>query len=134
MTLRSARVPSNCIAQQPSNTAPSCTIKTFEVRAGGDVAADLARHDDRRRLDWAVHHGALVARFDVDEDGNLSFTFAIIQLDDIPEKSEIIRLVQDAIEKKKSATALRSRDDEYRIEQSALRHSPRQLSSTAAAT
>ena len=50
--------------------------------------------------------------FDVDEDGNLSFTLAITQLDDIPEKSEIIRLVQDAIEKKKSATALRTQDDE----------------------
>jgi hypothetical protein len=50
--------------------------------------------------------------FDVDEDGNLSFTLAITQLDDIPERSEVIRLVQDAIEKKKSATALRSRDDE----------------------
>jgi hypothetical protein len=72
--------------------------------------------------------------FDVDEDGNLSFTLAITQLDDLPEKSEVIRLVQEAIEKKKSATALRSQDDEYRIEQSALRYSPRQLSSTAAAT
>jgi hypothetical protein len=41
-----------------------------------------------------------------------SFTLAITQLDDIPEKSEIIRLVQDAIEKKKSATALRTQDDE----------------------
>jgi hypothetical protein len=50
--------------------------------------------------------------FDVDEDGNLSFTLTITQLDDIPEKSEVIRLVQDAIEKKKSATALRSQDDE----------------------
>jgi hypothetical protein len=50
--------------------------------------------------------------FDVDEDGNLSFTLAITQLDDIPEKSEVIRLVQEAIEKKKSATALRSQDDE----------------------
>ena len=50
--------------------------------------------------------------FDVDEDGNLSFTLAIAQLDDIPEKSEIIRLVQEAIEKRKSATALQSRDDE----------------------
>lgn len=38
--------------------------------------------------------------FDVDEDGNLSFTLAITQLDDIPEKSEVIRLVQEAIEKK----------------------------------
>jgi hypothetical protein len=50
--------------------------------------------------------------FDVDEDGNLSFTLAITQLDDLPEKSEVIRLVQEAIEKKKSATALRSQDDE----------------------
>ena len=50
--------------------------------------------------------------FDVDEDGNLSFTLAITQLDDIPEESEVIRLVQEAIEKKKSATALRSQDDE----------------------
>ena len=50
--------------------------------------------------------------FDVDEDGNLSFTLAITQLDDIPERSEVIRLVQEAIEKKKSATALRSQDDE----------------------
>jgi len=46
------------------------------------------------------------------EPGNLSFTLAITQLDDIPERSEVIRLVEDAIEKKKSATALRSRDDE----------------------
>ena len=50
--------------------------------------------------------------FDVDEDGNLSFTLAITPLDDLPEKSEVIRLVQEAIEKKKSATALRSQDDE----------------------
>ena len=50
--------------------------------------------------------------FDVDEDGNLSFTLAITPLDDIPEKSEVIRLVQEAIEKKKGATALRSQDDE----------------------
>src|SRR5229473_8057142 len=50
--------------------------------------------------------------FDVDEDGNLSFTLAITQLDDIPEKKEVIRLVQDAIEKKKSTTALRSQDEE----------------------
>ena len=50
--------------------------------------------------------------FDVDEDGNLSFALAITQLDDIPEKSEVIRLVQEAIEKKKSATALRTQDDE----------------------
>jgi hypothetical protein len=50
--------------------------------------------------------------FDVDEDGNLSFTLAIAQLDDIPEKNEVIRLVQEAIEKKKRATALRERDDE----------------------
>ncbi len=50
--------------------------------------------------------------FDVDEDGNLSFTLAITQLDDIPEKSEVIRLVQEAIEKKKRETALRSQEDE----------------------
>lgn len=31
----------------------------FDALAGGDVAADLARHDDRRRLDGAAHHGAL---------------------------------------------------------------------------
>ena len=31
----------------------------FDALAGDDVAADLARHDDRRRLDWAAHHGAL---------------------------------------------------------------------------
>src|SRR6266851_3694294 len=31
----------------------------LDALAGGDVAADLARHDDRRRLDWAAHHGAL---------------------------------------------------------------------------
>jgi hypothetical protein len=40
--------------------------------------------------------------FDVDEDGNLSFTLAVTQLDDIPEKSEIIRLVQDAIKKRRA--------------------------------
>ncbi len=45
--------------------------------------------------------------FDVDEDGNLSFTLAIPQLDDIPEKSEVIRLVQEAIEKKKRERSLR---------------------------
>jgi hypothetical protein len=50
--------------------------------------------------------------FDVDEDGNLSFTLAITQLDDIPEKKEIIRLVREAIEKKKRATVLREQDDE----------------------
>src|SRR6266436_1070508 len=50
--------------------------------------------------------------FDVDDDGNLYFTLAIAPLDDIPEKSEVIRLVQEAIEKKKGATALRSQDDE----------------------
>jgi len=50
--------------------------------------------------------------FDVDEDGNLSFTLAIAQLDDIPEKNEMIRLVREAIEKKKRATVLREQDDE----------------------
>src|ERR1700687_5657477 len=50
--------------------------------------------------------------FDVDEDGNLSFTLAIAQLDDIPERSEVIRLVQEALEKKKRTTALRERNDE----------------------
>ena len=50
--------------------------------------------------------------FDVDEDGNLSFMLALAPLDDLPEKSEIIRLVQEAIEKKKSATALQEQEDE----------------------
>ena len=50
--------------------------------------------------------------FDVDEHGNLFFTLAITQLDDIPEKKEVIRLVREAIEKKKRATALREQDDE----------------------
>jgi hypothetical protein len=50
--------------------------------------------------------------FDVDEDGNLSFTLALAPLDDLPEKSEVIRLVQEAIEKKKRTTALQARDDE----------------------
>jgi hypothetical protein len=50
--------------------------------------------------------------FDVDEDGNLSFTLPIAQLDDVPGKSELIRLVQETIEKKKRATALQERDDE----------------------
>ena len=38
--------------------------------------------------------------FDVDEDGNLSFMLALAPLDDLPERSEVIRLVQEAIEKK----------------------------------
>ena len=50
--------------------------------------------------------------FDVDEDGNLTFTLALAPLDDMPEKSEVIRLVQEAIEKKKRTTALQERDDE----------------------
>ena len=50
--------------------------------------------------------------FDVDEDGNLSFMLALAPLDDLPEKSEIIRLVQEAIEKKKSATALQEQEEE----------------------
>ena len=50
--------------------------------------------------------------FDVDEDGNLSFKLALAPLDDLPEKSEIIRLVQEAIEKKRSATALREQEEE----------------------
>jgi len=50
--------------------------------------------------------------FDVDEDGNLSFMLALAPLDDLPEKSEVIRLVQEAIEKKKSATALQKQEDE----------------------
>ena len=50
--------------------------------------------------------------FDVDEDGNLSFMLALAPLDDLPEKSEVIRLVQEAIEKKKSATALQEQEDE----------------------
>ena len=33
-------------------------------------------------------------------------------LDDLPEKSEVIRLVQETIEKKKSATALQEQEDE----------------------
>jgi hypothetical protein len=50
--------------------------------------------------------------FDVDQDGNLSFTLALAPLDDLPEKSEVIRLVQEAIEKKKKTRALQERDDE----------------------
>jgi hypothetical protein len=50
--------------------------------------------------------------FDVDEDGNLSFMLALAPLDDLPEKREVIRLVQEAIEKKKSATALQEQEDE----------------------
>src|SRR5712692_7629860 len=50
--------------------------------------------------------------FDVDEEGNLSFTLALTQLDDIPEESEVIRLVQEAIEKKKRERALREQGDE----------------------
>jgi hypothetical protein len=50
--------------------------------------------------------------FEVDEDGNLSFMLALAPLDDLPEKSEVIRLVQEAIEKKKSATALHEQEDE----------------------
>jgi hypothetical protein len=50
--------------------------------------------------------------FDVDEEGNLSFMLALAPLDDLPEKSEVIRLVQEAIEKKKSATALQEQEDE----------------------
>ncbi len=50
--------------------------------------------------------------FDVDEDGNLSFMLALAPLDDLPEKSEIIRLVQEAIEEKKRATALKEQEDE----------------------
>jgi len=49
--------------------------------------------------------------FDVDEDGNLTFTLALAPLDDMPEKSEVIRLVQENIEKKKRTTALQERDD-----------------------
>src|SRR5437588_9625413 len=49
--------------------------------------------------------------FDVDEDGNLSFMLAIAPLDDLPERSELIRLVQEAVEKKKSATALQEQED-----------------------
>ena len=41
--------------------------------------------------------------FDVDQDGNLSFTLALAPLDDLPEKSEVIRLVQEAIEKKEES-------------------------------
>jgi hypothetical protein len=50
--------------------------------------------------------------FDVDEDGNLSFMLALAPLDDLPERSEVIRLVQEAIEKKKSTTALQEQEDE----------------------
>ena len=50
--------------------------------------------------------------FDVDEDGNLSFMLALAPLDDLPEKSEVIRIVQEAIEKKKSATALQEQEEE----------------------
>jgi hypothetical protein len=50
--------------------------------------------------------------FDVDEDGNLSFMLALAPLDDLPERSELIRLVQEAVEKKKSATALQEQEDE----------------------
>ncbi len=50
--------------------------------------------------------------FDVDEDGSLSFMLALAPLDDLPEKSEVIRLVQEAIEKKKSATVLQEQEDE----------------------
>jgi hypothetical protein len=50
--------------------------------------------------------------FDVDEDGNLTFALAIAPLDDLPEKSEIILLVQEAIEKKRRATALQKQEDE----------------------
>jgi hypothetical protein len=50
--------------------------------------------------------------FEVDEDGNLSFKLALAPLDDLPEKNEVIRLVQEAIEKKKSATALQEQEDE----------------------
>src|SRR5207253_11524512 len=39
--------------------------------------------------------------FDVDEDGNLSFMLALAPLDDLTERSELIRLVQEAVEKKK---------------------------------
>jgi hypothetical protein len=48
--------------------------------------------------------------FEVDEDGNLSFMLALAPLDDLPEKNEAIRLVQEAIEKKKSATALQEQE------------------------
>jgi hypothetical protein len=41
--------------------------------------------------------------FEVDEDGNLSFLLALAPLDDLPEKSEVIRLVQEAIEKKEES-------------------------------
>jgi hypothetical protein len=50
--------------------------------------------------------------FDIDEDGYLSFTLAIAPLDDVPEQSEVIRLVQEAIEKKKRETALREQEQE----------------------
>ena len=50
--------------------------------------------------------------FDVDQDRNLSFTLALGPLDDLPERSEVIRLVQEAIEKKKRTTALQEQEDE----------------------
>lgn len=67
----------------------------------------------RRLQDIAIQIKAEdVDLFDVDEDGNLSFMLALAPLDDLPEKSEVIRLVQEAIEKKKSATALQAQEDE----------------------
>jgi hypothetical protein len=67
----------------------------------------------RRLQDIAIQIKAEdVDLFDVDEDGNLSFMLALAPLDDLPEKSEVIRLVQETIEKKKSATALQEQEDE----------------------
>jgi hypothetical protein len=67
----------------------------------------------RRLQDIAIQIKAEdVDLFDVDEDGNLSFMLALAPLDDLPEKSEVIRLVQEAIEKKKSATALQEQEEE----------------------
>jgi hypothetical protein len=42
----------------------------------------------------------------------VSFMLALAPLDDLPEKNEVIRLVQEAIEKRKSATALQEQEDE----------------------
>jgi hypothetical protein len=64
-----------------------------------------------QEIDIQIKHED-VDLFDVDEDGILSFTLALAPLDDIPERSELIRLVQEAIEKKKRVTALQEQDDE----------------------
>jgi hypothetical protein len=65
-----------------------------------------------QEIDIQIKAEDYVDLFDVDEDGNLSFMLALAPLDDLPEKSEVIRLVQETIEKKKSATALQEQEDE----------------------